>query len=125
MGAAKAIDWVFVKSKSTLVKLAVSDIRGGVQFHDIKSLPVVVGRSDFAEVKVHDPFASRMQCVIAYTGDELIVRDLESTHGTSVNGQLSAMCRLRKDDEIVFGKLTKMTVEQVADKSEFAAAKCG
>lgn len=124
MNTARAIDWVVVTSTSPLVTVGVADVYGNIRYQEIKSLPAVVGRSELAEIHVHDPFASRMQCAIAYTGDELVVRDLESTHGTSVNGDLIDVCRLRDGDEIACGKLTKITVEQIAGKREFAESEC-
>ena len=48
-------------------------------------LPVHVGRAADCEVQLADRLASRHHCVLAERDGLLLIRDLDSTHGTLVN----------------------------------------
>lgn len=122
MVTSRAIDWVAVKSNTPLVTVGYVDTRGKFCYQEITCLPAVIGRCEFAEVQVHHPCASRIHCAIAFTGDALVVRDLESMHGTAVNGKLIQQCDLREGDDIAVGKLTSITILRVADDSDFRDA---
>ncbi len=67
------------------------------------SLPVVFGRSADADVKLDDRWASRKHCVIDQIDGNLVLRDLNSTHGTFVNRELVLEAILSPDDEISVG----------------------
>lgn len=122
MNAMQATDWVPLRSKSALVTICFVDGRHAPCRQEIKQLPAVIGRSEFAEVQVKDAWASDIQCAIAYTGGGLVVRDLESRHGTRVNGETIQVRRLHEGDVITVGGMTSIMVLRVAESSDFEEA---
>ncbi len=79
-------------------------------------LPAVVGRGDEADIYVTDRWVSRMHCVLDVCEDGLIIRDLESRHGTFVNGEKVSIHKLRCGDQIDIG-LTTLIWDWSADTS--------
>lgn len=56
-----------------------------------------------ADVTIEDRWISRRHCELSERDGMLFVRDLDSTHGTFVNGrQVSEAC-LRPDDKLTIG----------------------
>jgi FHA domain len=65
---------------------------------------VVMGRSDGADIKVDDQFASSAHARIFSRGDSMYVEDMGSTNGTYLNGrQIKAPERLNRADVIRIG----------------------
>ncbi len=63
-----------------------------------------MGRSDHAEIRVDDPFASSAHARIFARGDFMVVEDMGSTNGTFLNGrQLRGAERLKVADTIRIG----------------------
>ena len=63
-----------------------------------------MGRSDGAEIRVEDPFASSAHARIFSRGDFMYVEDMGSTNGTYLNGrQLRSAERLKMADVIRIG----------------------
>jgi pSer/pThr/pTyr-binding forkhead associated (FHA) protein len=54
----------------------------------VKRLPLLVGRADEAKLRVVQDFVSRRHCEFIERDGEVYVRDLKSTNGTLVDGQL-------------------------------------
>jgi pSer/pThr/pTyr-binding forkhead associated (FHA) protein len=69
----------------------------------LKKLPVLIGRSPFADVRVPDCWASRRHCELNEIDGTLVVRDVGSRHGTFVNGQLVAEATLLPGDRLTVG----------------------
>jgi hypothetical protein len=64
----------------------------------------ILGRSDGAEIKVEDAFASSAHARIFSRGDSLYVEDMGSTNGTYLNGrQIKTAERLKQADVIRIG----------------------
>lgn len=72
--------------------------------------PLLIGRSDEAGVCVPDRWVSRRHCVLELQGNQVVVRDLESTHGTFVNDEPIDRAVLNSGDRISIG-LTQFSVE--------------
>ena len=64
---------------------------------------VVIGRSDFADIVVPDPFASKLHAMMLLYSDALVLIDLNSVNGTTVNSKRVTSTVLRDDDVISFG----------------------
>ncbi len=63
-----------------------------------------MGRSDHAEIRVDDPFASSAHARVFARGDFMLVEDMGSTNGTYLNGrQLRGAERLKVADVIRIG----------------------
>jgi hypothetical protein len=77
---------------------------GGDAPLEVASKSVVLGRSRYGcDVRVNHPSVSRRHCELTWMADALFVRDLDSRHGTRVNGQLIHESLLRSGDELALG----------------------
>ena len=70
----------------------------------LKTFPVVVGRSDEADVWLGDAWVSRSHCEIDVVDDSLVVRDLGSRNGTFVNGSRIEVSPFLPGDELTVGR---------------------
>ncbi|QDV32660.1 FHA domain-containing protein [Tautonia plasticadhaerens] len=64
---------------------------------------VLVGRHAHCDVRLDSSRVSRRHCCLVLEGDHLVVRDLESTNGTRVNGDLVSVSRMVPGDELSIG----------------------
>lgn len=64
---------------------------------------LVLGRSLRADVQVVHPLISRLHCEWKLINGELVVRDLESTNQTLINGEPVQQTVLRSGDRILLG----------------------
>ena len=69
-----------------------------------------VGRGDESEIVLLDPSVSRAHAIVELDAGEPVVRDLDSTNGTYVNGRRVRVESLRDGDELRFGN-TRMRFE--------------
>jgi general secretion pathway protein E len=72
----------------------------------ITEKPITIGRHPTNMVVLADGMASRYHCVIEKGQDGLRVRDLDSSNGTRVNGQVIKTWRLGDGDVVQIGKST-------------------
>lgn len=64
----------------------------------------VIGRSTKADIQIDEESISRSHAVIDNRGDEIVVRDLESTNGTYVNDVIIQKVRLVDGDQVKIGR---------------------
>jgi hypothetical protein len=69
-----------------------------------------VGRGDDSEIVLLDPSVSRAHAIVEFDAGEPVVRDLDSTNGTYVNGRRVRVESLQDGDELRFGN-TRMRFE--------------
>lgn len=69
-----------------------------------------VGRGDENEIVLLDPSVSRAHAIVELDAGEAVVRDLDSTNGTFVNGRRVSVEPLRDGDVLQFGN-TRMRFE--------------
>lgn len=69
-----------------------------------------IGRSEESEILLLDPSVSRAHAVVEVKAGEAVVRDLDSTNGTFVNGRRVKTELLKNGDELRFGN-TRVRVE--------------
>ena len=67
---------------------------------------LLLGRQAECDVQLNSRKVSRRHCVIAQINDYLVVRDLDSTNGTRLNGQLADEAELKDGDVIQLGEST-------------------
>ena len=65
----------------------------------------VVGRREYCDVQLDDPSLSKRHCVLVKTDGLLMIRDLATTNGTKVKGQMIRWAALLPNDRITLGKL--------------------
>lgn len=66
---------------------------------------LLIGRHDDCDVVVDEPSVSRHHARLVFRDHKWIVRDLESTNGTIVNGTRVGRCELRPGDCVVLGEV--------------------
>src|SRR6266542_3156334 len=69
----------------------------------INDQPVTIGRHSSNAVQLADQRASRYHCVIEKSNEGLVVRDLDSSNGTMVNGRIIKSVRIGDGDVIQIG----------------------
>ena len=69
----------------------------------IRERPVVIGRGHEADVRIADASVSRRHAEVRYDGARVLVEDLGSTNGTSVNGERIARATLVPGDRVTLG----------------------
>jgi DNA-binding NtrC family response regulator len=72
---------------------------------------VTIGQSPGNDVVLQDPSVSRRHCVIEAHRERFIVRDLESTNGTIINGVRAPKAELRPGATLMLGK-TRLRVTE-------------
>ena len=71
--------------------------------YTFKEKKVLIGRSDFADVVIDDDFVSKIHAVLLLYSDALVLLDLNSANGTTVNSVKTTKTILRDDDVISLG----------------------
>jgi pSer/pThr/pTyr-binding forkhead associated (FHA) protein len=66
-------------------------------------IPVIVGRSSQADVRLNDRWVSRRHCEIDQIDGRVVLRDLGARHGTYVNGNRVSEAVLNTGDTIRIG----------------------
>ena len=89
--------------RATLIRI---DEKGARERYHLRGLPITLGRSDAADLQISDPWASRVHCRIEIVGGTLLVCDLDSCNGTSVNGCHISQSPLMPGDELGMGTTT-------------------
>jgi len=103
--------------KAKLIRLESTESRKQIL---LKKFPVVVGRSDEADVCLGDDWVSRSHCEIAVVDNTLVVRDLGSRNGTFVNGSRIDASPFLPGDELMVGR----SMFQVDYKRKRSAPAC-
>ncbi len=79
--------------------------------------PVTLGRGRDASVILDDPKASRIHTAIRYWDDIFIVRDMNSSNGTFLNGEKIGVAKIAPGDIIQIGD-TRITVTSEPNRSD-------
>ena len=64
---------------------------------------LLVGRHDICDVMVGHPSVSRRHARLTFRDGHWVLRDLDSTNGTRVNGRRVVRCRLEPGDRLSLG----------------------
>ncbi|MCX8032684.1 MAG: DUF3662 and FHA domain-containing protein [Thermoleophilia bacterium] len=64
---------------------------------------VLIGRSREADFRLDDPEVSRKHALVFWSEGEIVIKDLESTNGTMVNGRLVSSATVRPGDVVTIG----------------------
>lgn len=78
-------------------------VEGGPPIPITKDI-TVVGRREYCDIQIDDPSLSKRHCVLVKTDGLLMIRDLATTNGTKVKGQMIRWAALLPNDRITLGK---------------------
>ncbi len=89
--------------------MRVQLISENVDFNDLEfrlaDKPLVLGRSVRADVQVAHSLISRLHCEWKQVNGELVLKDLESTNQTILNGEPIQQAPLQSGDRVLLGDL--------------------
>lgn len=88
-----------------------------VATYTLRDRKVLIGRSDLADIVVADQFVSKMHALMLLFSDALLLLDLNSANGLTVNSTIVRSTILRSDDVIVLGN-HRLKVEHAPAISE-------
>lgn len=72
--------------------------------HDLKNKQYVIGRSDLADIVLEDNFVSNMHALLRVYANAIVLLDLNSTNGTTVNSIEVPRTVLRNNDIVSLGR---------------------
>jgi len=84
----------------------------GVRTQDLNGQPLVIGRSSANPLQLRHSNVSRKHCVIEQTDGRILLRDLESHVGTTVNGERVTERELKPGDRIMVGPYELIVVDE-------------
>lgn len=85
-------------------------IRVGTHEQEFSQGRVLIGRAREADFRIEDPEVSRRHALVSWSNGDLVIRDLESTNGTLVNGHLVSEAIIEPGDEVMIGGY-RLTIE--------------
>jgi Protein of unknown function (DUF3662)/FHA domain len=88
-------------------------LRSGGKRHEVRSSPLVIGRSRECDITLDDPNVSRRHAELRPEEGTYWIVDLDSTNGIEVNGKRVQRAKLDHEDVIVVGK-TELVFEHAA-----------
>jgi phosphoserine phosphatase RsbU/P len=101
---------------AVLVVLAPSGQRSRVP---LDTIPFSIGRQSGNSLVLRDNRTSRNHCRIIFENGAYVIEDLNSRHGTWINGQRAARHVLRNSDRIEFGVSDSYQLTFSAEKHDF------
>lgn len=89
-----------------LVTLRIVDGPERGRVYDQVATPITIGREEGNVVRLNDERVSRFHLKIHENDDAVIATDLDSTNGTSINGELVQIWEIKPGDMITVGRST-------------------
>lgn len=101
----------YPKGVTMEVKLLIAQPKEPQREIVLTELPALIGRSFNAKVRPDDRWVSREHCEIDELGGGLVIRDLQSKHGTFVNGLRIDKTVLLPGDDVTIGETHLLVCE--------------
>jgi serine phosphatase RsbU (regulator of sigma subunit)/pSer/pThr/pTyr-binding forkhead associated (FHA) protein len=92
------------KSPPVAPRIEWTEVPGRPEVFRLTAAPVLIGRRSDADIVLSHRLTSRQHARIERDGDAWVIVDLQSTHGTWVNGERVERCPLRARDRIRLGR---------------------
>ncbi len=86
-------------------KLNIALPDGTTASHDLTDDTITLGRVADNMIQIDDASVSSHHAELVRDGDDYILRDLDSTNGTRLNGSAHTEGKLKEGDQIVFGNI--------------------
>jgi predicted component of type VI protein secretion system len=103
-------------------KLQISLPDGTQNSFELIEDTITVGRVEDNIIQIDDASVSSHHAELVRDGDDYILRDLDSTNGTRLNGTGHTEGRLKDGDEIMFGKIDAIYESEHSAAAAQAAA---
>jgi general secretion pathway protein A len=72
--------------------------------HELTEKQYVIGRTELADIVIEDSYVSKMHAMLQVYSNAVVLIDLNSTNGTTVNSRIVQKTILRNDDIITLGR---------------------
>jgi pSer/pThr/pTyr-binding forkhead associated (FHA) protein len=102
-------------------KLQISLPDGTQISFDLIEDNITVGRVEDNMIQIDDASVSSHHAELVRDGDDYLLRDLDSTNGTRLNGTAHTEGRLKDGDEITFGKIDAIYESEHSAAAQAAA----
>ena len=107
-----------MKSRNlSLPRIIVSRHRDLVGEHTVSDKKVLIGRSEFADIVIEDLFASKLHAMVLVYSDALVLLDLNSANGVTVNS-VETKCAVLKENDIITIGHHRLKIENAPKLSE-------
>jgi type II secretory pathway predicted ATPase ExeA len=100
------------QSKRSVPKAIVTRDGVVVSEHELTERQYVIGRSELADIVVEDGYVSKIHAMLHVYSNAVVLADLNSTNGTTVNSKIVQKTVLRNNDIITLGRY-KLKLENV------------
>ena len=104
-------------SRESVPRLIVSCDGATVAEHELTDRQYVIGRAETADVIVEDAYVSKMHTMLRVYANAILLFDLNSTNGTTVNSRIVSKAVLKSDDIISLGR-HRLKIENAPALSE-------
>jgi pSer/pThr/pTyr-binding forkhead associated (FHA) protein len=101
----------------SLPRIIVSRHRDLVGEHTVSDKKVLIGRSEFADIVIEDLFASKLHAMVLVYSDALVLLDLNSANGVTVNS-VETKCAVLKENDIITIGHHRLKIENAPKLSE-------
>ena len=92
------------KEPELLPRIIITCEGATVAEHELTEKQYVIGRGDLADILVEDAYASKIHAMLKVYSNALVIVDLNSTNGTTVNSREVLKTILRSNDIITLGR---------------------
>ena len=75
-----------------------------VAVHELTERQYIIGRTELADIAIDDPYVSKTHAMLRVYANAIVLLDLNSTNGTTVNSQVAIKRVLRNNDIISLGR---------------------
>jgi pSer/pThr/pTyr-binding forkhead associated (FHA) protein len=100
-----------------MAKITITLSDGTNSSHELTEDSVTIGRISDNLIQINDVSVSSHHAEIVFSGNHHILKDLNSTNGTRVNGQSFTEGPLRDGDSIRFGKVEAIYLSENPDEA--------
>ena len=84
-------------------RIIVSKNGKTLSHYELTEKQYVIGRTELADIVIKDTYVSKMHALLQVYSNAVLLLDLNSTNGTTVNSQTTLKSVLRNDDVIMLG----------------------
>jgi len=98
------------RSAKLVPRLIVTRDGDVVSEHELTGRQYVIGRSELADIQIEDSYVSKIHAMLQVYSNAVVLADLNSTNGTTVNSRVVQKTVLRSNDVITLGRF-KLKIE--------------
>ncbi len=106
-----------LKSATPIPRIIVTRDGETMAEYELTERQYVIGRAEISDILIEDPYVSKMHAMLQVYANAIVLVDLNSTNGTTVNSRIVVKSVLNSDDIISLGR-HRLKVENAPAISE-------